>query len=76
MEKNCKVAFTLVALIVSVIATFNSYAQVSLDIDIETARRAASKTFVDDLSVNDNAYIYQNFRIKDDALYVRLDGTD
>jgi hypothetical protein len=47
-----------------------SLSQVTVDIDAETARRAANRTFLEDLAVNDNAYTYQNFCIKEDALYL------
>jgi hypothetical protein len=59
----------LAALVLS-LHTTASYSQVSVDIDAETARRAVGTMFLEDLSVNDNAYIYSNLCVKDNGLYI------
>ena len=47
-----------------------SFSQVMIDIEANVARHAANQTTLDDLSVNDTAYIYDGFCIKDGALYI------
>jgi hypothetical protein len=41
-----------------------------IDIDSDTARRAANRTQIEDLSVNDTAYVSGGFCIKDGGVYI------
>lgn len=46
------------------------HAEVLIDIDADTARKAVQDTTLDDLSINDSVMIYKNFCIKDNRLYI------
>jgi len=46
------------------------FSQVSIDIDANQARRAVNETILEDLAVNDTAYVYGGFCVKDGALYI------
>jgi hypothetical protein len=69
VSKNYALGF-IATLVACGIFSISSSSQVAVDIDSETARRAANRTLLDDLSVNDNAYIYQNFCIKENVLFI------
>src|SRR5262249_26794956 len=63
----------LVILIHASVALFfgcSALAQMKVDIPAETARRAAKKTYVDDLAVRDTALIYQNLCVENGSLFV------
>jgi hypothetical protein len=45
-------------------------AQMKIDLPAETARRAANKTYLDDLAVRDTAFIYRNVCIENGGLFV------
>jgi hypothetical protein len=63
-------ANVLIAVTSSILYSDPSVSQVIIDIDANVARRAANETVLEDLSVNDTAYIYGSFCIKDNALYI------
>ena len=48
----------------------SALAQMKLDLSAEIARRAANKTYLDDLAVRDTAFIYRNLCIKNGSLFV------
>jgi hypothetical protein len=48
----------------------SALAQMKVDLPAETARRAANKTYLDDLAVRDTAFIYQNMCIDNGSLFV------
>src|SRR6266550_822633 len=48
----------------------SALAQMNLDLSAEIARRAANKTYLDDLSVRDTAFIYRNLCIENGSLFV------
>src|SRR5262245_28951302 len=54
------------------VATFASLtlAQMKVDLPAEVARRAANKTYLDDLAVRDTALIYRNVCIENGSLFV------
>jgi hypothetical protein len=62
----------LVILIHASVALFacSALAQMKVDLPAETARRAAKKTYVDDLAVRDTALIYQNLCVENGSLFV------
>lgn len=47
-----------------------AHAEVLIDIDAETVRKAVQETTLEDLSINDSVLIYKNFCIKDSRLYI------
>lgn len=59
-----KLATTIV--LSSALATSSqAYAQVKLDVTEPDARKAAGIVYLEDLSVNDKAFIYNDFCVKD-----------
>ncbi len=69
MTKSAKIVATI-AVIFGLLACVDASAQVLIDISSEDARKAAEKTYLDDLAVHDTALIYEGFCIKDGGLYV------
>jgi hypothetical protein len=65
LGRYCLLAVMLMACFAS-----GAQAQMALDINSDTARRAADKKTLDDLAVNDTALLYENFCIQDNALYM------
>jgi hypothetical protein len=47
-----------------------AYSQMKIDLPLDTVRRAANKTYLDDLAVHDTALLYMPFCIDNGALFV------
>ena len=69
LRKSRLVLFAL-ALQAATLIVVPAYAQVKIDVSAETARRAANKTYLDDLAVHDTALIYQSICIENESLFV------
>jgi hypothetical protein len=60
----------LIAFLLIILVSFPAFPQVQVDIDQETASRAANNIEIRSLSVNDSAYVYSAYCIKDGGLYM------
>ena len=66
MHKSISAIF----LFISALSISQAFAQVTIDVDSETARKASGETNLSDLSVNDTAIIYSTFCATDKNLYL------
>ena len=53
-----------------VLSACSALAQMKVDLPAETARKAAKKTYLDDLAVRDTALIYRNLCVENGSLFV------
>jgi hypothetical protein len=54
----------------AILFTASTYAQVKIDVPADIARRAANKTYLDDLAVHDTALFYQSLCVESGSLFV------